>query len=123
MVEKVIEIDKLNTPPEVAYAFDRMVFDIKEPARHLWTGEQLRQVVENSWKGDLAVTLDYTLLPQNSVVNWMRSSGLPESRQQVIFDYYRDASLTTANAINLTLQDDGDILVDRPFAYVIAIKD
>lgn len=111
------------TPCTQAYDFDRIVFDLKEPGRNLWTGEQLRDTIAQAWCcGNDQINLDFALLPQNSVVNWMRNSGLPEATQQAVFGCYLNAPSEISKVINLTITDDGDILVDRPFAYVMVAK-
>lgn len=109
-------------PLASVYDFDRMVFDIKEPGRNLWTGEQLWTAVSRSWGGEDSVSLDFALLPQNSVVNWMKNSGLPKRMQQAVFSCYLDAPVQVQKEVNMTIKEDGDILVDRPFAYVVATK-
>jgi SAM-dependent methyltransferase len=113
--------------PESAEAWkhERKVFDIKEPDRNLWTGRQFGQQLHRTWKkglGSKDTVLDFAVLTQYSVRDWMENSGLPQDKQQQVLDLYRVASAEATHAFNMTFTRDGDTLVDRPFAYFVAQK-
>lgn len=105
--------------------FERMVFDIKEKGRHLWTGRQLKEMVACNWdQGNKGhnINLDYATLPKYSVKDWMKKSGLPEETQQAVLQCYLDAPEKIVQKMGIVFTADGDALVDRPFAYVVAEK-
>lgn len=109
---------------EEVLAFERQVFDIKERGRNLWTGVQLAGIVENAWGHD-SIQLDYAVMPQYSVRDWMGKSGLPQEDQIAVLDLYKKAPLSVIQKMGITYCRDVqgvDALVNRPFAYVVAEK-
>jgi SAM-dependent methyltransferase len=110
-------------PDEEALAFERQVFDIKEPERHLWTGEQLAALIITNWNSGGEVLLDNDIMPQYSVRDWMNKSGLSEDIREAVLTFYMDAPPEIVKKMGVTHTVDGDALVDRPFAFVRAIKE
>lgn len=109
---------------EEVLAFEREVFDIKEAGRNLWTGGQLAHLVQSAW-GHNGIGLDYAVMSQYSVKDWMGKSGLPETSQQAVLDLYLGAPLSIIEKMEITYSSTGegvDALVNRPFAYVVAEK-
>jgi ubiquinone/menaquinone biosynthesis C-methylase UbiE len=117
---KLIVGEYVATDPEV-YSFERKVFDIKEPGRHLWTGDQLVELVANAWSSN-KIDLGYGLINQYSVRDWMEKSGLPTKTQKAVLDEYINAPKGIIKKMNINYTEDSDALVDRPFAFVVAIK-
>lgn len=123
-------------PNDFALPFERRVFDIKEKGRHLWTGPELANTLYRATSERLAlkegetpqVALHYDLLSQYSVKDWLIKSGLSVEEQRDIFQLYAKVDQRTSETMNMThLRDEQtgeivDVLVDRPFAYVIITK-
>lgn len=105
--------------PQNAWDFERGVFDIKEPERNLWTEEELKDLIQKRWNGP--VRLEQAILGQYSVRDWLTKSGLSQDKQDQILALYLNAPDEIRQAMNINYQD-GDALVDRPFAYVIASR-
>lgn len=108
-------------------AFDNIAFQIKEAGRHLWTGEQLATLIVNSGAGFTGVELYFALMSGYSVRDWVGKSGLSDSKQIQITDHYRTAPDSIRSVMNIQSvgKDDDlnrDVLVDRPFAFVVATK-
>lgn len=124
---KFIGVEYVAIDPEVL-AFERIVFDLKEPGRNLWTGEQFRQIVDGIWNADCAgerkadnVEVFYFNLERYSVLNWMRNSGLPLETQEKIIELYRVAPVGIVEKMRIVCEEE-DVFTDRPFAYIVAIK-
>lgn len=100
---------------------EQPVWNIKEPGRNLWTAEQMKKIVAASWDGQ-SVEVDSVILPQYSNKDWMRRSGLSDNKQEAILNFYLAASAEMVKRMNITSTEDGDTLVDRPFAFAIATK-
>lgn len=120
---KMLAVEYIASDDEVQ-SFERKVFDIKEKGRHLWTGESFADLVKNHWLGPKNddLSLDYSLLPQYSVRDWMGKSGLPEEIQLAVLECYLNAPKSVVQKMNITFTPEGDALVDRPFAYVLVRK-
>lgn len=108
--------------------FERKVFDLKEPGRNLWTGEQFRDIVHTIWNRNLTylpsvpnIALHFFNLESYSVRNWMQNSGLSENKQQEIVDLYRSAPENIVKKMNI-IQDQEDVFTDRLFAHIVATK-
>lgn len=101
--------------------FERIVFDIKEPGRHLWTGQQLAELVSTVWPS-ARLEVGYGLLPQYSVRDWMSKSGLSEEIQEAVLKQYLSAPKSIIDKMRIAFTPDGDALVDRPFGFVAATK-
>lgn len=120
---KLIICEYTPISPQVQ-EFEREIFDIKEPGRHLWTGNQLaKEVADTFLTGNKLgeVDLQYAVMPQYSVRDWMKSSGLPKPKQDRILEIYLNAPDRIKKNMNANIIRD-DILVDRPFAFVSAKK-
>lgn len=106
------------------YEFERRVFDIKEPERNLWTGRQLADLISSNWQdfspNDPNIHLSMAVLEQYSIKDWMSKSGLPSEKQEQILNLYLQASEVIKRKMGITVNQKGDALVDRPFAYVVA---
>jgi SAM-dependent methyltransferase len=107
-------------PDDPTLQFERDVFNIKEPGRRLWTGPELAQLVYTHWKKP--VNLDYALMPQYSVNDWMGKSGLGPDIQAAVLKRYLDADPKIAKTMNIKLTEEPDAFVDRLFAFVVANK-
>lgn len=121
---RLIVNEYVPVTPEIQ-AFEREVFDKKEAGRHLFSGEGLAEVVAETFLDqykDGVVLLDYAVLPQDSVRGWMKNSGLPPTTQQEIVGMYIDESGGILQPLRPTVTPDGDVLVDRPFAFIVAQK-
>ncbi len=124
---KFIGVEYVAIDGEVL-GFERAVFDLKEPGRNLWTGDQFRDLVFNSWS-DAAkngtkpaqVNVHYYNLKKYSVLNWMENSGLPKETQQEIVNLYRNAPKNIVEKMKVICDGD-DVFTDRLFAYIVAIK-
>lgn len=107
--------------------FERKVFDLKEPGRNLWTGNQFRNLVAEGWPTDnkgakpKSVWVDYHTLARYSVMDWMKNSGILLETQEQIFNLYRNAPGSIVEKMNIT-SDGSEIFTDRLFAYVVAVK-
>ena len=56
--------------------FHRQLFDLKhEPERFLWTANEFTKLVSNACPDAADVTTHYSLIPFNSVENWLSKSG------------------------------------------------
>lgn len=104
------------------WQFERRVFDIKESGRHLWTGEELSRLVQHHWPANCPVSVGYGTIPQYSVKDWMGKSGLPQDTQDAVCRCYLDAPESITRKMNISLTNDNDALVDRLFAFVLALK-
>lgn len=102
-------------------AFEREVFDVKEKGRHLWTGEELGSLVAERLGGD-GVEVDYGVMPQYSVRDWMGKSGLSPTIQDEVLGLYVDSPEGVRDKMGITITGDGDALVDRLFVFVVAEK-
>lgn len=113
--------------------FEREIFDIKEAGRHLWTGNELLELVIAYLPEELLAyaQVKYAILPQYSVMDWMRKSGLPQEKQQEIFDVYVGLADSDPDNIcskmNITFVQNEqdvivDVLVDRTFAHIQFVK-
>jgi ubiquinone/menaquinone biosynthesis C-methylase UbiE len=123
-------------PHDFALPFERKVFDIKEKGRHLWTGPELANTLYKAAQESLdlteadpvSISLNYDLLPQYSVKDWLTKSGLSAVEQASIFQLYAHADQRSIRTMNMTQVKDEqtgqveDVLVDRPFAYVVITK-
>lgn len=108
---------------EEVKTFERVVFDIKEKDRHLWTGFEFAALIREGWNDRTKEPqLGYGILPQYSARDWMSKSGLPTAIQTAVLNCYLDAPGNIVEKMNITLTEDGDALVDRPFAYVVIEK-
>jgi ubiquinone/menaquinone biosynthesis C-methylase UbiE len=120
---RMIVSEYVAVDPEV-YEFERRVFDIKEPERNLWTGSQLADLISSNWQDsslhDPSVQLSMAVLGQYSVKDWMSKSGLVLEKQALILNLYLQASHDIKSKMGITVTQEGDALVDRPFAYVVA---
>lgn len=98
-------------------------FDIKEPGRHLWTGESLQEEISRSWleQGGLVEDILWSTMPQYSVRDWMGKSGLSGDVQEKVLRCYLDAPPSVREKMGISYAD-GDALVNRPFASVVAKK-
>lgn len=103
------------------WEFERGVFNIKEPERHLWTGPELRSIVQSGMDGRQMTenSLSYAILPQYSVKDWMGKSGLPQDKQQAVLEKYLSAPGEIVEKMGISYTQDNDALVDRLFAYVL----
>lgn len=120
-------VSEYVAPDPLTLEFDNVAFQIKEAGRHLWTGEQLANLVGNVKPGFSAVELYFAMLPGYSVRDWMGKSGLSIDKQMTITDHYRSAPDFARVSMNIqnvgTNSDESrDALVDRPFAFVVATK-
>ncbi|MBN1263429.1 MAG: class I SAM-dependent methyltransferase [Candidatus Pacebacteria bacterium] len=104
---------------EEIWTFERGVFDIKEPGRHLWTGDQLASLISSTL--GVAVELDYAMMPRYSVRDWMGKSGLSPEVQERVLNCYLCAPQTIVKKMGIVYSD-GDALVDRSFGFVRAFK-
>lgn len=119
---KLIVVEYVAADEDV-WPFERRVFDIKEKGRNLWTGDRLRQEIADVWpSGSSVVGLDYSMIRQYSVKDWMGKSGLPRVTQEAVLQCYLEASRDLVEKMGITYTNDGDALVDRPFANVVATK-
>jgi SAM-dependent methyltransferase len=109
---------------EEVLAFERVVFDIKEQGRHLWTGPQMAQLIANHWSHSRpeAIVLGYGVMLQYSVMDWMGKSGLSEKIQSQVLSLYLTAQASIVEKMGITYSENGDALVNRPFAFVRATK-
>lgn len=115
-------IGEYIAPDNAVLAFEREVFNIKEPGRHLWTPEGLIQDVQNSWKFGQVALGRGAVMRQYSVRDWMGKSGLPQKTQDAVLAKYLQAPPEIVEKMKVTFTDEGDALVDRPFTYVVAHK-
>lgn len=100
--------------------FERPVWELKEPGRNLWTGEQLVTAIAGGWIGQpKAISLYHEVLMQYSTRNWLRNSGLPFVSQEAIESIYWNAPLRLKRKMGITVTTEGDTLIDRPWAYVV----
>ncbi len=128
--EGTVMVIEYVVPSDVAMPFEREVFDIKEAGRHLWTGPEMAALLDAEAKAqgvNVETTVEYGLLPQYSVRDWMTKSGLSNQEQQQIVDLYLNAPSAIVEEMNITYVTDPetgltDALVDRPFAYVMLKK-
>lgn len=116
---KFIAVEYVALDPEVL-AFEKQVFDIKEPGRNLWIGSEMRQQIENSWPSHTPADHYHTLMDY-SVINWMKNSGLPESKQAQVVSLYRSAPESIVRKMNI-IQSESDLTTNRTFAYIVASK-
>lgn len=113
--------------PEIIEAreHETAVFDIKERGRNLWSGSELASMIACTWNqnGDYSrAELDFAVLRGYSVTDWMSHSGLPQHQQDEILDLYLNASEKVTKAMQIKPTGEGDVLVDRPFAFITTIK-
>jgi SAM-dependent methyltransferase len=109
-------------PDDEVRNFERGVFELKEPGRHLWTGSELARLVASNWRGGVgAVRTQEALMPQYSVKDWMGKSGLPQETQEAVLSRYLQAPRRIVQKMNISYRG-SDALVDRPFALVVATK-
>ncbi|MDE2025445.1 MAG: methyltransferase domain-containing protein, partial [Patescibacteria group bacterium] len=105
--------------------FEGPIFQTKEEGRHLWTGEEMARVIGRPWFAnypDATVELHYAVMQQYSVRDWMaRSSLAPEVQEQIVARYVQ-APADVKERMHITVTKDGDALVDRPFAFIVAQK-
>lgn len=124
---KLIVCEYVTPEDTLAWEHEKVVFDIKEKGRNLWTGNQLLREIAAQWEegrvSNGRVSLDFAFLKGYSVKDWMSKSSLPEDKQQQVVDIYLKATPEVVKAMNINYTDDGDALVDRHFAYVVARKD
>lgn len=105
-------------------AFEQVVFDTKEAGRHLWTGPQLGTLISENWDHTPGsqIVLGYGVMPQYSVRDWMGKSGLSRCIQEKVLNFYLKAPELIIKKMAITYTNNGDALVDRPFAFVKAVK-
>lgn len=105
--------------------FERPIFELKEAGRHLFTGEELAETIAATFLAEYPggeIRLDYAVLPQYSVKDWMENSGLPSETQIEIVRRYQEAPSGIQEMMRATHMPDGDMLIDRPAAFVVAQK-
>lgn len=100
--------------------FERMVFNLKEPGRNLWTGKVFLRIVDRLWHND-NTALHLFNLEKYSVGNWMENSGLPKDTQQKVINLYCKAPESVVRKMNI-VHEDGNVFTDRLFAHVVAVK-
>ena len=121
---KLIVSEYVTINPAVQ-EFEFPIFEKKEPGRHLWTGQQLAETIAGIWLPQFPyseVKLDFAVLENYSVGDWMSRSGLPIDTQSAIIECYRNAPAGVKKVMNMHMTPEGDVLVDRPFAFVTAKK-
>ncbi len=106
--------------------FERRVFDIKEPGRHLWTPEGLREEVLQ-YLPQAKIHQELQVMPQYSVKDWMEKSGLPTQTQLAVLECYLNAPPEVVEKMRINYVDYNgssgrDALVDRPFTHIVAVK-
>lgn len=104
------------------WTFERKVFDIKEPGRHLWTGSGLAKLVSAALNDEYEeLSIGYGVMEQYSVKDWMSKSGLSQDIQNAVLEEYLKAPQSIIEKMGIIYKN-GDAFVDRPFAFVRAVK-
>lgn len=120
-------VSEYVAPDPSTLEFDNVAFQIKEAGRHLWTGDQLNKLIAGAGDSFRSAELYFAMLPQYSVRDWVGKSGISVEKQMKITDHYRAAPDFARRSMNIQnvsedSDPDRDVLVDRPFAFVVAIR-
>jgi len=102
--------------------FERGLFDLKEPGRHLWLPDQLLKLLTENTVGFSKVDFIAGYIPGYSMIkDWAKNGGLSEEDQKRIFSYLNDASDEIKQALNLEIAPD-DVTMDGHYLCVISQK-
>lgn len=108
---------------ENVMAFERKLFGIKEPGRHLWLPYQLASLVEGT--GSFSKVDCFTsYIPNYPMLRgWLEKSGLSEEVQGVALACLKNAPSEVKEELNIqVVQDEDEVTMDGYYACVIAEK-
>lgn len=108
-------------PDAKTLKFEEKVFALKEPGRKLWTPRSLHSLVKMQ-PGLRMNKIALAVMPQYSVRDWMGKSGLPQEVQDGVLQCYLTAPPAVVDSMGITITDNNDALVDRPFSYIVFTK-
>lgn len=79
----IIDGKYFRAPSAAVLGLHRALFALKhEPERHLWTGEEFKELFISGCEGAESVENHFSVTPYNSVANWLGKSGFEAEVKQ-----------------------------------------
>lgn len=105
-------------PPYGSYTFYVNMFKYKEK-RHVFSADDLLQLFTSADFED--INYSFYEMKQVSISNWLQNSGLPENKQDAIFNMWGDSAKYVKKGHNMKITND-DIFVDWLFIIASGVK-
>lgn len=106
---------------EKVMAFERKLFDIKEPGRHLWQPYQLVSLVRNTDSFSKVDCFTGYISNYPMFREWLGKSGLPENIQERALAYLKNAPSEVKQELNIQVTQD-EVTMNGYYSCVIAEK-
>jgi len=106
---------------ESVMPFERRLFGIKEPGRHLWLPSQLVSLVLNTGRFSRVESFAGCIPGYSMFSDWLGKSGLPKDIRKRVLKCLRKASDEVKRELNIKVTRD-DVIMNGHYLCVIAEK-
>lgn len=105
---------------EEVKAFERVLFEAKEPGRHLWTVTEMENLMEQA--GLTEIESFPGMIEQYNMTEWMINSGLGESTQKKVLSYFKKVPNSVRSKLRINFDGNDNIFMDGYYACVVGKK-